>query len=56
MTGVQTCALPILDDVQEFVSNITVSSGGIDESLKTPQILETTAETISPYDEKIAIL
>ncbi len=43
----------IVDDVQEFVSNITVSSGGIDESLKTPQILETTAETISPYDEKI---
>lgn len=43
----------IVGDVQDFVSNITVSSGGVDENLKTPQILETTVETISPNDEKI---
>lgn len=43
----------IVGDVQDFVSNITVSNGGIDENLKTPQILETTVETISPNDERI---
>lgn len=43
----------ILGDVQEFVSNITISSGGISENIQTPEILETTVETISPDDENI---
>ena len=43
----------IVGEVQEFVSNITISSGDIDTNIKTPEILETTAETISPNDEKI---
>ena len=44
----------IADEVQDFVSNITISSGGINQNkIQTPQILETTVETISPSDEKI---
>lgn len=43
----------ILGEVQEFVSNITISSGGIGENLQTPEILDTTAETISTEDESI---
>ena len=43
----------IVGEVQEFVSNITISSGGIDDNLKTPQILERTVETISPDNENI---
>ena len=43
----------ILGDVQEFVSNITISSGGINENVQTPEILDTTVETISPNDEGI---
>lgn len=43
----------ILGDIQEFVSNITISSGGISENIQTPEILETTVETISPDDESI---
>lgn len=43
----------VVGEVQDFVSNITVSSGGIDEKIKTPEILITTVETISPNDENI---
>ena len=44
----------IADEVQDFVSNITISSGGTNQNkIQTPQILETTVETISPSDEKI---
>lgn len=43
----------IVGEVQDFVSNITISSGGIDTNIKTPEILETTVETISPNDEII---
>ena len=43
----------IVSDVQEFVSNITISSGGINEDIKTPEIIESTVETISPSDEII---
>ena len=42
----------IVQEVEEFVSNITISSGGIDTSIKTPEILETTKETISSNNEK----
>ena len=43
----------IVGEVQDFVTNITISSGGIDTNIKTPEILETTVETISPNEEKI---
>lgn len=43
----------IIGEVQEFVSNITISSGGISEDLQTPEILTSTVETISPEDESI---
>ena len=44
----------ISDEVQEFVSNITISSGETSKSeIQTPQVLETTVETISPSDENI---
>ena len=43
----------IVGEVQEFVSNITISSGGINENIKTPEIIERTVETISPNDESI---
>ena len=44
----------IADEVQEFVSNITISSGETSKSeIQTPQVLETTVETISPSDENI---
>ena len=46
--------LDVVGDVKEFVSNITVSSGGVNQNeIQTPQILDTTLETISPSDEKI---
>ena len=46
--------LDIAGDVKEFVSNITISSGGVNKNeIQTPQILDTTLETISPSDEKI---
>ena len=46
--------LDVVGDVKEFVSNITVSSGGVNKNeIQTPQILDTTLETISPSDEKI---
>ena len=39
----------IADEVQDFVSNITISSGGTNQNkIQTPQILETTVETIKP--------
>lgn len=43
----------IVGEVQEFVSNITISSGGINENIITPEILETTGEIISQEDESI---
>lgn len=43
----------IVGEVQDFVSNITISSGGIDENITTPEILEATLETISPNNESI---
>ena len=44
----------ISDEVQEFVSNITISSGETSKSeIQTPQVLETTVEIISPSDENI---
>ena len=46
--------LDVVGDVKEFVSNITISSGGVNKNeIQTPQILDTTLETISPSDEKI---
>lgn len=43
----------IVGDVQEFVSNITTSTEETSESIKTPEIIKSTVETISPNDEKI---
>ena len=43
----------IAEEVQEFISNITISSGEINEDIKTPEILETTIETKSPNEENI---
>lgn len=44
----------VAGDVKEFVSNITISSGGVNQNeIQTPQILDTTLETIAPSDEKI---
>lgn len=43
----------IVGEVQEFVSNITISSGGIEDYIKTPQILERTVESISPDNDNI---
>lgn len=44
----------IADEVQDFVSNITTSSGGTNQNeIQTPEILQTTIETISPSDKKI---
>lgn len=46
--------LDVVGDVKDFVSNITISSGGVNQNeIQTPQILDTTLETISPSDEKI---
>ena len=44
----------VASDVQEFVSNITVSDGGTNlNEIKTPQILQSTTETITADDEQI---
>lgn len=44
----------VASEVQEFVSNITVSDGGTDlNEIKTPQILQSTTETITAEDEQI---
>ena len=43
----------IVEEVQEFVSNITVSSGGIDDNLKIPQILKKEVDTISQDNDNI---
>lgn len=43
----------IVGEVQEFVSNITISSEGTNENIKTAEILDSTVETISPTDENI---
>ena len=34
----------LVGEVQEFASNITISSGKVSEDIKTPEILETTGE------------
>ena len=44
----------VSSEVEEFVSNITISSGETNKKeIQTPQVLETTVETISPSDENI---
>lgn len=43
----------IAGEVQDFVSNITISGENTTEEIKTPAILESTVETISPTDENI---
>lgn len=44
----------VADDVQEFVSNITTSSGGTDKnSITTPEVLQSSGEEITRSDEDI---
>lgn len=44
----------VASEVQEFVSNITVVDGGTDlNEIKTPQIIQSTTETITAEDEHI---
>ena len=43
----------IVGEVQEFVSNITISSGVINENIKNPEIIESTEGRISPNEERI---
>ena len=44
----------IASEVQEFVSNITVSDGGTNlDKIKTPQILQSTTDTITKEDQQI---
>ena len=43
----------ITGEVKNFVSNITTSSEDTKENIKTPEIIESTVETISPNDDNI---
>ena len=43
----------IAGDVQEFVSNFIVSSGGVNENIKTPEIIESTINSLEASDENI---
>lgn len=43
----------IVGDVQEFVSNITISSGGIDENIKAPEIIEKTVDSLEASNSNI---
>ena len=46
--------IDVTSEVQEFVSNITVSDGGTNlDEIKTPQILQSTTDTITKEDEQI---
>ncbi len=40
-------------EVQDFVSNITVSSGGIDQNIKAPEIIESVSDSLQENDENI---
>ena len=43
----------ITSDVQEFISNMTVYGGGIDENVAKPQIIEKTIDTLEPSKENV---
>ena len=43
----------ITGEVKNFVSNITTSREDTKENIKTPEIIESTVETISPNDDNI---
>ena len=43
----------ITSDVQEFISNMTVYGGGVDENVAKPQIIEKTIDTLEPSKENV---